>query len=55
MVKDGEETRDRPARHIKNHARCLVYLGKYRQAKEMFDISIPRLMSERPLNWAMLA
>ncbi|KAF2967528.1 hypothetical protein GQX73_g6031 [Xylaria multiplex] len=55
VTKQLEEIHDRPARHIKNHARCLVYLGKYRQAKEMFDISIPRLMSEKPLNWAMLA
>ncbi|KAI0437937.1 hypothetical protein F4803DRAFT_536882 [Xylaria telfairii] len=53
--KKDEEVRDRPARHIKNHARCLVYLGKHQEAKEMFDISISRLMSEKPLNWAMLA
>jgi tetratricopeptide (TPR) repeat protein len=55
MVKEGEETCDRPARHIKNHARCLIYLGKYDKAKEMFKISIPRLKTEKPLNWAMLA
>ncbi|KAI1129102.1 hypothetical protein F5Y10DRAFT_291348 [Nemania abortiva] len=54
-VKNGEKSEDRPARHIQNHARCLVYLGKYDLAKEMFDISIPRLKSEKPTNWAMLA
>ncbi|KAJ2979535.1 hypothetical protein NUW58_g7177 [Xylaria curta] len=54
-VKNGEATGDRPARHIKNHARCLVYLGKYDQARQMFEIAIPRLKSEKPLNWAMLA
>lgn len=55
MIKDGEETHNRPARHITNHARCLIYLGKYDKAKEMFDVSIPRLKTEKPLNWAMLA
>ena len=54
MVKDDEESRDRPAYHIKNHARCLIYLGKYDKAKEMLDVSIPRLKTEKPLNWAML-
>jgi tetratricopeptide (TPR) repeat protein len=55
MVRDGDETRSRPARHITNHARCLIYLGKYDKAKEMLNISIPRLKAEKPLNWAMLA
>lgn len=53
-VENGEDDGDRPARHIKNHARCLVYLGKYDKADAMFDISITRLMIEKPLNWAML-
>ncbi|PLB54820.1 hypothetical protein P170DRAFT_483593 [Aspergillus steynii IBT 23096] len=52
---DDTKARDRPARHIQNHARCLVYLGRYEKAKEMFDLCIPRLKTEQPLNWAMLA
>lgn len=55
LVKNGEETRDRSARHLQNHARCLIYFGKYDKANEMFDVFISRLKIEKPLNWAMLA
>lgn len=55
MVSDGESVGPRPARHLKNHARCLVYIPDYKAAKAMFDEALPRLQTEQPLNWAMLA
>lgn len=55
LLTDGEVSEARPARHLKNQAVCLLYLGDLKGAKELFDISLPRLEVEKPLNWAMLA
>lgn len=38
-----------------NHARCLIYVGNYAKAKEMLDLSICRLKTEKPLNFTILA
>jgi hypothetical protein len=54
-VKNGDEPGDRPARHIVDHARCLVHLKEYAKAENMLDFCISRLKTEYPLDWAMLA
>ncbi|KAJ5382883.1 hypothetical protein N7517_000794 [Penicillium concentricum] len=54
-VKNGEESGDRPARHILDHAQNFMRLHEYAKAEEMLDICISRIKTEYPLDWAMLA
>lgn len=51
----SEEAPEQPPWHLTNRARCLIHLGKYTEAAELLQISIPRLQTEAPQNWAMLA
>ncbi|CAI7588839.1 unnamed protein product [Penicillium glandicola] len=54
-VKNGDESGERPVRHILAHARCFMGLYNYAKIEDMLDVCISRLKTEYPLDWAMLA
>ena len=55
LVDTQPEAHSCPPFILKNTARCMVYLNDLEGAKDMLDISIPKLKNAKPLNWAMLA
>ena len=55
LVDTQPETHGCPPFILKNTARCMVYLNNLEGAKDMLEISMPKLKNAKPLNWAMLA
>ncbi|KAJ4161669.1 uncharacterized protein LMH87_007695 [Akanthomyces muscarius] len=53
-VQEGRAA-DRPTVTKKNTARCLFYLGRYREAESLVKVSKTEFRNEKVLNWAMLA
>lgn len=54
-IEASQEAQEQPPWHLTNRARCLIHLERYTEAAELLEISIPRLKTETPQNWAMLA
>lgn len=54
-IEASKQAQEQPPWQLTNHANCLIQLGKYTEAGELLQVSIPRLQTETPQNWAMLA